>query len=114
LRDAANLWAALEDAGGATLRDGRWAHPDLAPTAADLDDPIGYVERATGRGEEPSGEGAIGADLDSVLKGILDEAERSGTTRGRPSEAVEGEPPRAEGDDERGDAQTDKGGDDAR
>ena len=48
LRDAANLWAALESAGGATLRDGRWAHPDLAPTSADLDDPIGYVERATG------------------------------------------------------------------
>ncbi len=48
LRDAANLWAALENAGGAELRDGRWAHPDLAPTAADLDDPIGYVERATG------------------------------------------------------------------
>ncbi len=48
LRDAANLWAALENAGGADLRDSRWAHPDLAPTAADLDDPIGYVERATG------------------------------------------------------------------
>jgi putative hydrolase len=48
LRDAANLWAALENAGGAELRDSRWAHPDLAPTAADLDDPIGYVERATG------------------------------------------------------------------
>ena len=48
LRDAANLWAALESAGGATLRDGRWAHPDLAPTSADLDDPIGFVERATG------------------------------------------------------------------
>lgn len=78
LRDAANLWAALEDAGGATLRDGRWAHPDLAPTAADLDDPIGYVERATGRAAEPGTEGMLGADLDSVLKGILEEAERSG------------------------------------
>ena len=88
LRDAANLWAALEDAGGATLRDGRWAHPDLAPTSADLDDLIGFVERATGTGtaraagdsDAPADEldpAGLGADLDSVLKGILDEAERS-------------------------------------
>lgn len=77
LRDAANLWAALEDAGGAALRDGRWAHPDLAPTAHDLDDPIGFVERATGHAPEPGGEG-LEADLDSVLRGILDEAARSG------------------------------------
>ncbi|HEU5144011.1 MAG TPA: zinc-dependent metalloprotease [Dermatophilaceae bacterium] len=81
LRDAANLWAALESAGGQQLRDSRWAHPDIAPTAADLDDIIGYVERATG--SEPVRETASGsesddltADLDSVLKGILDEAER--------------------------------------
>jgi putative hydrolase len=86
LRDAANLWAALESAGGSELRDGRWAHPDLAPTAADLDDLIGYVERASGSddtrrestpaGEEAFDREALSADLDSVLKGILDEAER--------------------------------------
>lgn len=90
LRDAANLWAALESAGGQELRDGRWAHPDLAPTAADLDDLIGYVERASGsdthRGAAPGGEDSLdreslAADLDSVLKGILDEAERG---RGEP------------------------------
>ena len=45
LRDAANLWAALESKGGAAARDGAWAHPDVAPTAADLDDPLGYVDR---------------------------------------------------------------------
>ena len=89
LRDAANLWAALESAGGATLRDGRWAHPDLAPTSADLDDPIGYVERATGEGAAgavgaPEAVGAgLGADLDSVLQGILEEADRErGTAPG--------------------------------
>jgi putative hydrolase len=84
MRDAANLWAALENAGGQTLRDGRWSHPDLAPTSADLDDIIGFVERVTGQAgpEEPAKglpEGALGAeelgtDLDSVLRGILDEA----------------------------------------
>ncbi len=87
LRDAANLWAALENAGGATLRDGRWAHPDLAPTSADLDDLIGYVQRVTGGGgtiegvpADALGSPELGTDLDSVLRGILEEAERSGPT----------------------------------
>lgn len=76
LRDAANLWAALESAGGAELRDGRWAHPDLAPTSADLDDPIGYVERVQGGPAAVSGEPAGTAELDAVLRGILEDAER--------------------------------------
>ena len=75
LRDAANLWAALENAGGATLRDGRWAHPDLAPTSADLDDPIGYVERVTGAADA-LGSPELGTDLDSVLRGILERPQR--------------------------------------
>jgi putative hydrolase len=44
LRDAANLWAALEDRHGRDGRDEAWGHPDVAPTGADLDDPLGYVE----------------------------------------------------------------------
>jgi putative hydrolase len=99
LRDAANLWAALENVGGAELRDGRWAHPDLAPTAADLDDPIGYVERAAGvtspgavAGAEggatsEDGSSAVGddtSDLDAVLRGILEEADRERGSDGPP------------------------------
>ncbi len=49
LRDAANLFAALTAAGGAEARDKAWGHPDVAPTSADLDDILGYVERLTGR-----------------------------------------------------------------
>ncbi|WP_298750646.1 zinc-dependent metalloprotease [uncultured Serinicoccus sp.] len=45
LRDAANLWAALESRHGRDARDEAWGHPDVAPTGADLDDPLGYVER---------------------------------------------------------------------
>lgn len=96
LRDAANLWAALESAGGSTLRDGRWAHPDLAPTSADLDDPIGFVERATGGGtgdDQPDAGGEFGADLDSVLQGILEEADRArgdGPTTEEPGDVADG------------------------
>lgn len=63
LRDAANLFAALEDKGGATLRDSAWGHPDLAPSAADLDDVLGYVERRAAT-PEPD-------DLDDALRELL-------------------------------------------
>lgn len=63
LRDAANLWAALEDAHGASARDAAWDHPDVAPRAEDLDDPLGYVERFGGESE--------GTDLDAELDALL-------------------------------------------
>lgn len=43
LRDASRLWASLADARGVDGRDALWAHPDMLPTAADLDDPDGFV-----------------------------------------------------------------------
>ncbi len=64
LRDAANLFRALADRGGTALRDGAWRHPDLAPSTADLDDPLGYVERAAA----PEGD-AMDAELDRLLRG---------------------------------------------
>ncbi|HEV2344713.1 MAG TPA: zinc-dependent metalloprotease [Actinocrinis sp.] len=45
LRDAARLWALLGDARGIDGRDDLWTHPDLLPTAEDLDDPDGFVYR---------------------------------------------------------------------
>ncbi|HET7278735.1 MAG TPA: zinc-dependent metalloprotease [Dermatophilaceae bacterium] len=63
LRDAANLWAAVEDRHGPAARDAAWGHPDVAPTAADLDDPLGFVEKVTGR--------AAGDDVDVALDEIL-------------------------------------------
>ncbi|GAB2626033.1 zinc-dependent metalloprotease [Streptomyces capparidis] len=45
LRDASRLWASLTDARGTDGRDGLWEHPDMLPTAQDLDDPDGFVHR---------------------------------------------------------------------
>lgn len=74
LRDAVNLFAALESAGGAELRDRAWSHPDLAPSAADLDDPLGYVERLT----TPQTD-----DMDAALDALLrDEGESRGESNG--------------------------------
>jgi putative hydrolase len=67
LRDAANLWAALESKGGAAARDGAWAHPDVAPTAADLDDPLGFVDRFTARGTRD--------EMDAALDALLSEGD---------------------------------------
>jgi putative hydrolase len=46
LRDASTLWGALRTRQGAEARDGVWMHPHLLPTAADLDDPLGFREDA--------------------------------------------------------------------
>lgn len=69
LRDAANLFAALENSGGAAARDAAFAHPDVAPTAADLDDPLAYVERVTV---------TTTSDVDDALAQIFADAEREG------------------------------------
>lgn len=47
LRDAVNLWQLVTERRGVDGRDELWSHPDLLPSAADLDDPLGFVEPPT-------------------------------------------------------------------
>jgi putative hydrolase len=47
LRDASTLWGSLRTRQGTEARDGVWMHPDLLPSAADLDDPLGFREDAS-------------------------------------------------------------------
>jgi putative hydrolase len=44
LRDAANLWAALEHHFEMTGRDETWSHPDSLPQHSDLEDPMAFIE----------------------------------------------------------------------
>ena len=60
LRDAAALWGSLRSRKGPEARDAVWVHPDLMPTHADLDDPLGFQE-----GESPQ-------DFDDALARMLD------------------------------------------
>lgn len=53
LRAASTLWRALTEARGIEGRDAVWAHPDLVPTAQDLDDPAGFVTRSGLATEDP-------------------------------------------------------------
>ena len=74
LRDAATLWGSLRSRRGAEARDAIWAHPDLLPTATDLDDPLGF-------GENPELEEAAAGfddDFDAALAELLDEARAAG------------------------------------
>ncbi|MDT4995986.1 MAG: hypothetical protein QOD45_54 [Pseudonocardiales bacterium] len=45
LREAAALWWAVTEQRGIAGRDAVWGHPDLLPSAEDLDDPLGFAEK---------------------------------------------------------------------
>ena len=48
LREAAAMWQQVTDAVGAAKRDELWSHPDLQPTAEDVDDPQRLIARLSG------------------------------------------------------------------
>ena len=60
MREAAALWERLTEAGGIDARDAVWNHPDLMPSAADLDEPAGFIDRVIG-GD------VSGIDFDSAI-----------------------------------------------
>jgi putative hydrolase len=70
LREAARLWITVASARGIEARDAVWGHPDLLPSADDLDDPEGFAQRA----------GSTEIDLSGLDVG------------GEPGETVEGGP----------------------
>ena len=66
LRDASTLWGSLRTRQGTEARDGGWMHPHLLPTAADLDDPLGFREDASAPPQ------LADDDFDAELKKLLD------------------------------------------
>lgn len=60
LREAAVLWERLTQAVGADARDAVWQHPDLLPSAEDLDEPAAFIDRI------------IGGDTSDIDKAIAD------------------------------------------
>ena len=66
LRDASTLWGSLRTRQGIEARDGVWMHPGLFPTAADLDDPLGFREDAA------APETMSDDDFDAALRELLD------------------------------------------
>ncbi|GAB3616664.1 zinc-dependent metalloprotease [Okibacterium endophyticum] len=93
LREAAAMWQAVTDAVGADDRDQLWSHPDLVPTASDIDDPSALIARLAraARGELPERD-EFDAALDDLLSG------RSGTADDS-SSRIDPDEPAGEGDD---------------
>lgn len=79
LREASTLWGSLRTRQGPEARDGVWMHPDLLPTAADLDDPLGFREDATAPAElsEDDFDAELAKLLDGGLGGPRSESEES-------------------------------------
>jgi putative hydrolase len=67
LRDASALWGSLRSRKGQSDRDAVWSHPDLLPTSADLDDPLGFQ-----KGSVPSTESLTDEAFDAALTDLLD------------------------------------------
>jgi putative hydrolase len=65
-RAAAALWEQIARDGSVSVRDAVWDHPDLLPTAEDLDDPAGYQARRDASAEAHT-------DLDRALAEIFGE-----------------------------------------
>jgi hypothetical protein len=76
LRDAATLWATLKEERGIEGRDAIWHHPDLLPTAEDLDDPKGFSGR---RKLAEASDSEVDDALQKLLSGGFDEAPSDGT-----------------------------------
>jgi putative hydrolase len=78
LREAATLWSGLGEARGTEGRDALWAHPDLLPTASDLEDPEAFVAAAS----ESAPDDLAGLDLSD-----LDDAPGASSGEGSPEDA---------------------------
>ncbi|MGQ0575745.1 MAG: zinc-dependent metalloprotease [Pseudonocardia sp.] len=80
LRAAAELWRGLREQRGVQGRDALWAHPDLIPSADDLDDPAGFLAREDG-----------GDPLAELERQLAEEAARpEGAGRGAAGSGTEG------------------------
>lgn len=69
LRDAASVWRLVAERSDIHTRDGLWAHPDLLPTAEELDHPARLLERLGIAGASPSTEAD---EFDTALAQLLD------------------------------------------
>ena len=86
------MWGSLRSRQGTEARDAVWAHPDLLPTAEDLDDPLGFREHV----EQP--EALTDAEFDAALADLLDSEAGQGGPGGTSDEQSGDQPGDEPGD----------------
>lgn len=86
LREAAAMWQQVTDATGTAQRDALWSHPDLVPSADDIDAPHALIARlqAEARGERPE-QDEMDLALEDLLRGEAHEEESDDGTGTEPS-----------------------------
>lgn len=96
-RNAAILWQHVAEKEGKEARDALWQHPDMAPTAKDLEEPTAFLDRREQRNAEDQ---EIDDALNQLLEGTLGWAE--GLQPGQDSEgdAKQDPHPPSDSDDE--------------
>ena len=78
LREAARVWEGLAAGRGIDGRDALWAHPDLLPGSADLDDPEAFLSGATD---------VVGDDPVAQIEALMAAEERPEDGPDRPGQA---------------------------
>ncbi|WP_162834313.1 zinc-dependent metalloprotease [Amycolatopsis circi] len=81
MRAASSLWNLVGERHGLEKRDGLWSHPDLMPTAEDLDEPLDFADRMA----EPP---ALASDLDPIAE--LERTEKAEREAREAKSAAEG------------------------
>ncbi|WP_414693580.1 MULTISPECIES: zinc-dependent metalloprotease [unclassified Plantibacter] len=86
LREAAAMWQQVTDATGTAERDALWSHPDLVPSADDIDAPHALIARlqAEARGERPE-QDEMDLALEDLLRGEAHDDDPDGGTGTEPS-----------------------------
>jgi len=69
LREAAAMWREVGAALGSAGRDALWSHPDLVPTAEDIDDPAALIARLQAPAD--ADQDAFDQSLEALLEGQL-------------------------------------------
>lgn len=82
LRNAAELWRLLGEQRGVAGRDALWAHPDLIPSADDLDDPAAFVAREEGSDPIAELEKTFAEEAEASASEAADPAGPDGPSRG--------------------------------
>ena len=66
LREAADMWRALDAAVTNEQRDSVWGHPDVLPTSDDIDDPAALIARVLSQGSTPDA-------MDEAIRKLIDD-----------------------------------------
>ncbi|MEQ3551456.1 zinc-dependent metalloprotease [Pseudonocardia nematodicida] len=104
LRAASELWTLLAEERGVAGRDAVWAHPDLIPSADDLDDPAAFVRAGSSDG------GVLDDPIAALERQMAADAEKADAEKKEQSGSADADPDPGSEDSGSGEAGPEKPG----